>query len=242
MKVFISWSGPTSKTVAEMLRDWMPLVVAALEPWVSSEDISKGARWSSEISSALQLSNAGILCLTKDNTVAPWLMFEAGALSKTIDAARVCTYLFRMEPADLAHGPLTQFQHTRANRSDTLRLVKTLNLALGEGAFPDARIEKQFDAWWPELEGKLARIPEGYDNALPERSLGDKVDEMLLLLRDMTRDRTPPLQTEEITKLLLNTEASSDPLMRDAQIRAAFFKFLLQRGKDAPTVTPHAES
>jgi len=53
VKIFISWSGSLSRRVAEILRDWLPNVLQAVEPYVSSEDIDKGARWSVDISNEL---------------------------------------------------------------------------------------------------------------------------------------------------------------------------------------------
>ena len=94
MKVFISWSGNKSHKVAMIFREWLPSVIQSLEPYVSSEDIDKGARWSSDIAKELEDSTFGILCVTKDNLHAPWLSFEAGALSKTMDKSFVTPFLF----------------------------------------------------------------------------------------------------------------------------------------------------
>src|SRR4051812_15973009 len=101
MKVFLSWSGQTSRMVAEALRDWLPAILQAVEPWMSAEDIEKGARWSSDIGKHLEEAKIGIVCLTKDNQHEPWIQFEAGALSKTLDNAFVIPYLLDLKPADL---------------------------------------------------------------------------------------------------------------------------------------------
>ena len=53
MKVFISWSGPTSNRIALAFRDWLPCVLQTVDPYVSSEDIEKGRRWSADIAKEL---------------------------------------------------------------------------------------------------------------------------------------------------------------------------------------------
>jgi hypothetical protein len=81
MKIFLSWSGHKSHEIALVFRDWFPSIIQSIDPYVSSEDIDKGARWSTDIAKELENSTFGILCVTKDNINAPWLTFEAGALS-----------------------------------------------------------------------------------------------------------------------------------------------------------------
>jgi len=84
MKLFISWSGKLSHKIAKELQEWFPLVINQLEPFVSGESIKKGDRWILDIFSELEQSNFGIVCLTKENLLESWIMFEAGALSKNI--------------------------------------------------------------------------------------------------------------------------------------------------------------
>src|SRR4051794_33907999 len=109
MKVVISWSGQLSHGVALALRDWLPSVIQSIEPFVSSEDIDKGARWSSDIPKELEDSSFGILCIPTQNLDAPWVNFEAGALSKSLERSRVAPFLFGVDRTDVK-GPLLQFQ------------------------------------------------------------------------------------------------------------------------------------
>jgi hypothetical protein len=187
MKVFLSWSGETSKRIAIALHDWLPSVIQAIVPWMSSEDIAKGARWSAGIANELKAIGAGIVCVTPDNMTAPWLNFEAGALSKTVDNQEmVCTYLFRVKQSDVT-GPLSQFQHSLASKEDTGKLIATLNKAMNEKALTEVKLAQYFDRWWPDLEKILNSIPETTSTNKPARSQEEMIEEMLGIVREQAR-------------------------------------------------------
>jgi len=154
MKVFISWSGNLSHRVALSLRDWLPVVLPFIDPWVSSEDIPKGTRWGTELARELEGTHSGIICLVPDNLTEPWLNFEAGALSKSVTTARIHPFLFGVEPRELP-GPLAQFQATRFSKEELRKLIHALNLEAGEAALPTAKVDKAFDVYWPDLERRL---------------------------------------------------------------------------------------
>ena len=157
MKVFISWSGEKSKKVAQIFRDWLPTVIQAIEPFVSSEDIEKGSRWNTDIAQELKESSFGLICVTKENLSAPWLNFEAGALSKTIDNTYVAPILLDLKPSDLKGSPISQFQATSFSKDDMKRLIETLNIAAGNCLTP-ARLDKAFDLCYPDLEKDIAEL------------------------------------------------------------------------------------
>ncbi|MBQ4338293.1 MAG: toll/interleukin-1 receptor domain-containing protein [Clostridia bacterium] len=157
MKVFISWSGARSKKVALIFRDWLPTVIQAIEPFVSSEDIEKGARWNTDIAQELKESSFGLICVTKENLSAPWLNFEAGALSKTIDNTYVAPLLFDVKPSDLKGSPISQFQATSFTKDDMKRFIETLNSAASNCLVP-ARLDKAFELCYPDLEKSLNEL------------------------------------------------------------------------------------
>ena len=93
MKIFISWSGDYSKAVAIALQNWFKMVLPAVDSFVSSEDIRKGKRWPIEVAKELDQCNVGLVCLTADNLTAQWLMFESGALAKSLKDSSLYTLL-----------------------------------------------------------------------------------------------------------------------------------------------------
>src|SRR4051812_22693174 len=115
MKIFISWSGEQSRSIARALRTFLEDVNQRLDPWMSQTDIMAGSRWGIELAKQLDETHFGIICVTREALDSPWLLFEAGAISKSIERGRVCPYLIDLNPNEL-QGPLSQFQCKGAKR------------------------------------------------------------------------------------------------------------------------------
>ena len=168
--VFISWSGETSRGVARYLRRWLPGVVPELAPWMSDTDIPAGSFWARDLADRLADVRFGILCVTKQNLGAPWMLFESGALSNRLveglEQGLVCPYLIDVDRDDLP-SPLSQFQPKRANRLGTWDLVRALNDACVSKAVPNDEFSRRFQKAWPRLEHRLKRLP--VDVAVPPR-------------------------------------------------------------------------
>jgi predicted nucleotide-binding protein len=183
MKVFLSWSGDRSRQLATALRDWLPGVLQSVEPWLSAEDTPLGSRWASDIARVLQDVDVGILCLTPENLNSPWLLYEAGALSKRLEGSILCPYALDLSPAEIP-GPLAQFQCARANKDDTYRLLRTLNSVGPSSHLSEPVLQRVFEANWPWLEERIRGLTSPASLSA-DRTLtaDDKLDEILRLLR-----------------------------------------------------------
>jgi hypothetical protein len=150
MKIFLSWSGPLSERVAEILSQYLPLLIQQLEPFLSKHSIESGSRWNTELTRELGETSYGILCLTPENLGSAWLLFEAGALTKHANG-RACGLLIgSMEPADIS-GPLSQFQHRLFSRDGFAILLRDLNGNL-EDPIEATTLQLILDKWWPDIE------------------------------------------------------------------------------------------
>ena len=181
MRVFLSWSGARSKAVALALYEWLPNVIQAVDPWMSSEDIEKGARWSDVVGSQLATTSFGIVCVTQENQHKPWLPFEAGALSKTIIEAHVATLLIDLTNTEVT-GPLAQFQHTNADRSDLSRLLATIN-ANSATPLAESKLFAAFDRWWSDLEARIEAAKAIVSATTTPRKDRELLEEVLSIVR-----------------------------------------------------------
>ncbi|MCX6069363.1 MAG: TIR domain-containing protein, partial [Chloroflexi bacterium] len=177
--------------MAEALRYWLPFVLNAVDPWMSAEDIEAGAKWQEVVSGELHDSNFSIICLTPENLNAPWVLFEAGALSKHGESL-VCTYLFDLESQDVK-PPLSQFQHSRSDKDGTRKLVRDINKHLGDAAVPEERLTVAFDMWWPKLGESLASIPAPKVKP-PKQSDPDRLAGMVAEILNTVREQSRLLQ------------------------------------------------
>jgi hypothetical protein len=171
---------------AETLRDWLPKVIQAISPWMSQDDIASGTRWYSEIANELEVSTVGIVCVTPENQHNPWIMFEAGALSKTLKHTYLCPYLFDMNASQLS-GPLSQFQANESNKEGTHRIVSTLNFALGTQSLDQKYLDEIFEVWWPKLDNQLQLVPEYKGESHDKRPTEELLDEIVKNTREQLR-------------------------------------------------------
>ena len=185
-RVFLSWSGELSHKLADAIRSWLPSVVQFARPYFTPTDIEKGTKWSNEISLKLAECNTGIICLTKENLERPWILFEAGALSKNIERSRVCTLLFDVESSELT-GPLTVFQNTKFEKLEFKALVKGINDLGGEAKLDDPVFDDVFEMWWPKLKEKIDSVIANHKSPkATKRSERDMLEEVLELTRIVT--------------------------------------------------------
>lgn len=193
-KVFISWSGELSKALGEAVRDWIPKVLQSVKPYFTPDDIEKGARWSKEISQELSSSQLGIICLTQDNQNSPWILFEAGALSKNLKGSKVCPILFNFDTADLI-GPLASFQATKFTKEEFKKLIESINISCNETKLEQKNLDETFEMWWPKLDEKVKEIlNQDKSGTKPKkRDTRDMIEEIL----DLTRSNAKSILSEQ---------------------------------------------
>ena len=152
-KVFICWSGARSREIATFLRGWLPKVLQNIDPFLSDVDIGKGDRWNRALAEQLEDSKFGLVCLTSENLTAPWLHFEAGALSKST-GSHVAPILYKLDIEDLK-GPLRDFQASAPfdNKGEMQLVLEQINVTMGDKA--NNNWVGTFDGLWHMVEDKI---------------------------------------------------------------------------------------
>jgi hypothetical protein len=212
-KIFISWSGKPARDLAVALHAWLPKIFDGVQPWVSDIDIASGTRNMREIEEQLADSTFGIILLNRQNQASPWINFEAGALSKTVGdiSTQVVPLLIDFEEKSDYDGPLRQFQSKLANREDIGTLIG--DLADVVGADRGTAVER-LEAFWDRIAVAIddcrSALSASTDEPDDDRSEGDKLDEALVILRDL-RGRLPaPGASDASNQRLVDQPAEPD--------------------------------
>jgi len=177
-----------SHKAALALGDWLPQVINAAKPFVSSEDIDKGKRWSLELEKELDESDFGIIILTADNIDRPWLNFEAGALSKKMgkNKTNVCPLLLNIDHSDLnENSPFKQFQAVKIEKTDFLRLLKSIYNALDEKTITESQLEKSFDKWWSDIEVQFNDIIDKFNEKESNNNNKREITKQEIILEEL---------------------------------------------------------
>jgi len=190
-----------------------------------------------DIGDKLKEITVGILCLTRNNIDAPWILFEAGALSKGLTKSRVCPLLIDLSHQELK-PPLANFNATMPARDDMLRLIKTINSQGGEKKLADERVDKAFNIWWPEFEKQFSATVKEFKTtkAVVQRPVPEMVTEILELARSIHANVQQELTVQ------LNPRSSGGrtrvlkpAFLTDAYIRAIAEQYVAER-TDQPII------
>lgn len=180
-RIFISWSGNRSRALATALHRWLPIVLQNTQPWMSSADIRSGERWGTEVATQLENCDFGLLCITADNLNSPWILFEAGALSKSVEKGRVVPVVLDLDVSDITF-PLGQFQARKADEQSIKALVRDINKS-SSIKLEEPNLEAALDALWPDLSKRISDIPPSTDKRAAKRSTEDILEELVSTVR-----------------------------------------------------------
>jgi TIR domain len=239
MKVFISWSGAQSKSVAFSMRDWLPNVLHAVKPFVSSKDIHAGTRWRDEIAGELDETQFGLICVTKANQGEPWLNFEAGALAKSVDSSRVVPLAIDLSLADIKN-PLGQFQGSLLTKEGLSEVVVSIN-ACCDQSISTNRLEKSFEKWWPDLESELKEFAEQGQSEIgstpTEHARDDRelLEEVLTTVRSLTRTSDEPTASLSLESAVSRVHATADPDEKAEILRPHVLKRAMELREEGET-------
>ena len=170
-KVFLSWSGCLSKNIASACKDFLEEIFGENSTFVSFRDIPMGANWAKKLSEELEKDNCGIIFLTPENIEAPWLFFEAGALSAKKDA-NVVPVFFGVERNNFQDNPLflqqsvvmtrSKLLNVKTNKKEDLHIIlKMVNDKLGKPISKKA-MNKKLNNKWEAFRKTLNNIGKEY--------------------------------------------------------------------------------
>ncbi len=186
MKVFVSWSGQKSRLIASAFKEWLPDLVQSVDVFMSQHDIEAGSRWGNELGMQLQEANFGVICITPENISAPWLLYEAGCLGKSIDQSRVIPYRIGIAATDVPF-PLAQFQSVNADKEGTFKLLESIN-SVNSSKLESERLQRLFAKLWQDFEKKILEVGQITESTSPRRTDRDLLEEMLQITRGIDRD------------------------------------------------------
>lgn len=169
MQVFISWSQPTSRQIAEILKkEFYSFFNEKIEFWVSSEDIPAGDVSITRIISALQKSDMIITCLDSSNYNKSWIYFETGVVfGRNYDRDNIQPVVLpiifdNLEIDDFKKTPFTDLQLQKFNKKCVEKTINDINQKYkdinGDFAIAPSTSKRFFNETWSNLHKEVNNI------------------------------------------------------------------------------------
>jgi hypothetical protein len=207
LKVFISWSG-NSRGVAQAINKALPSLFDKASPWISTDNRS-GSIWLPAIDAQLTDTDFGIVCVSKANQHAPWLNFEAGALSRRVDAKRelMPVLLIDFDSMNEVEGPVTGFQMQMATVDGFFAIMKDLNSCELGPNISEKILRSRVELAWLDIEKEVRKVRESQSSTqVVERTDSEKIDEVLDVVRGLSRAGSTRNWSTGTTEVRLDSE------------------------------------
>mgnify|MGYP000004652671 CR=1 FL=1 len=168
LTIFISWSRNPAKDIADKLQILLDKIFPNpdIEFFLSSSgknEIVAGEDFRNKLDNNLMDSNFGILILTKNNFERPWMMFEAGALSKGDNKSRIIPLFFDRDNRKI-ESPIEKFQNIEYNKEGLLKIIFSITKSLYDsdelGDNQKQLLENQLDTNWKSFKNDIDIILE----------------------------------------------------------------------------------
>lgn len=126
----------------------------------------------------------GVIFLTVENRTKPWVLFEAGAISKGLTTTRACPFLIKLKKQDVDR-PLSDLHLTEDTEEGMLKLLQTINNAMSkEQRLSQELLTETFKNWWQKFKEPYDRILEQDSQPVVKRSTDEILEEILLTVRN----------------------------------------------------------
>jgi ribosomal protein S27E len=109
------------------------------------------------------------------------------------------------------------FQHTRSDKDDTKRMLKSINTAISEEPLAESSLERTFDKYWPDLEQTIREMPAPDSKVVEKRPVEEMFAEILSHLRESRaptqldlEDALSPIRQTQYVNPALRSSAIAD--------------------------------
>nr|WP_320022749.1 hypothetical protein [uncultured Draconibacterium sp.] len=235
--IFISWSKLTSKKIAEELLLFLRKFFCDpnTEFFHSERNIEAGDRPFRMLDDVLAKCNFGILVLTERNFKSEWLMFEAGALSKNVEYARVISINFNRKEIE---SPINNFQNINYNKDGISKLLVSLKKyvfnqkELTQDQIND--IDDKIEKYWSDFDEKIKVIlansdvddMEEFSEKVPSIMMDEEAYEKVLAKREVHLQELIETLSKDNSERIIILGGISTTLRSEKSIKA-FAKWLI---------------
>lgn len=226
--VFLSWSGEQSKKIADAFSDLFKSVFEpTIKSFMSSRDIGAGDRSIGKLFKMLEKCNYGVCFINAENARAPWIQFEAGALSKIVDDSQVMVLLLDQNSISSLYGtPLAEFQHKLFNKDDVKSIFNEIIKKYGLNDAKESFL-KRFDSEWDvfndkakeALKEKIVKENVTENIQYAEREDLDTIKKMLLNVQNLLKTEYSQTIKDSISQLKKIVKSMSPEDLKDMKMQ-----------------------